>query len=76
MMNKTINVKLFIEVDGQKFELSEEDARVLRDKLDSMLGDKITWYPYPYPVIQPNIPWWQPQVTYCETGNEMRNIWS
>jgi len=80
MKNKAINVRLFIEVDGQKFELSEDDAMALRDKLDSMLGDKKTWYPYPYPVIQPtispSIPWWQPQVTYCDTGNNMRYVYS
>jgi hypothetical protein len=46
-----MNIKVIVEIQGQPHELSIEEVKELKAKLDSLLVSELryTYYPYPYP---------------------------
>jgi hypothetical protein len=56
-----------VEIDGKKIEMSEAEARELRDKLGEALNEpRITYVPYPYPYY----PQFEPYtITWTSAGN-------
>lgn len=57
MEEKTMKVKIVIEVENREIELTEEEAKILFDKLKGLFGSQTTYIPYPiYPTYQYPIP--------------------
>jgi hypothetical protein len=62
-----------VEIDGRKIEMSEAEARELRDKLSEALNEpRITYVPYPYPYypqFEPyKITWTVPYTVPCTSS--------
>ena len=72
-MSKEIAVKekIFITIDGKEHKLSHEDAVIIRDALNEILGkDRIAWYPYIVPNWTPVAEPWPWDKWYYGTGND------
>jgi hypothetical protein len=62
--------KVVIEAGGKEFHLTVEEAKALRDILNSAFKEATTTYvPYPYPVVYEYIRrYYHPWVTWCDNG--------
>ena len=54
-------VKIVLEVSGKEIELSPEEAKELKQVLDGLYGEPVTFIPQPYPVYVPTPPPLPPQ---------------
>lgn len=63
-----------IKINGEEKTLSVEEARGLRNALNSLLGDNRITIQYAPPVLTPVQPWQQPSYYYGGTPNPWSSI--
>ena len=75
MSNKVEIKKIVLNLGGKQIGLSMDEAKKLKALLGELFDEKVSWFPYPTPIIiEESRPYWySPNVTWtsgseCEVG--------